>query len=104
LVAFVFPGLLVWNSVDKNQKSQYFFISIKKGGGNMDDSDLTVEQLFERAEKAETWQKAIETLTRLWVRMDGDKLNPDDPPVQRWRNIHAKQVAVRMMNANKGEK
>lgn len=70
----------------------------------MDDGDLTVEQLFERAEKAETWQKAIEMLTRLWVRMDGDKLNPDDPLVQRWRNIHAKQVADRMANANKGKK
>ncbi|HOX30299.1 MAG TPA: hypothetical protein P5080_04095 [Candidatus Paceibacterota bacterium] len=61
----------------------------------------TVEQLFDRAEKAESWPKAIELLTRLWVEMDGDRLLPDNPLVQRWRNIHESQVADRMVQASK---
>jgi hypothetical protein len=60
----------------------------------MDAGDLTLDLLFERAEKADTWPKAVETLTRLWIKMDGNKLNPDDPLVQRWRNICAKKVAA----------
>lgn len=67
----------------------------------MDDKDLAVEQLFDQAEKAETWPKAIEILTRLWIKMDGDRLLPDNPLVQRWRRIHESQVADRMVKASK---
>lgn len=58
----------------------------------MDNEDLTLEQLFERAEKAASWTEAVERLTRVWIKMGGDKLAPDDPLVKRWRAIHQKRV------------